>query len=155
LRKIILFSMMAMILAACSTTQEEITASISTPTLPVMINKWGISMTHSGGIMGLLRHIEVNSTGDFTISDEITNQIKMGNLSQDDLSILGNLVKTIGPIEIDPLKSAACADCFEYKLEIQRDGRQFSVELNDVSLPDSGYEPLVTELRKIMEDVLR
>jgi len=105
--------------------------------------------------MGLLRHVEINSSGEFTVSDERTKQTKTGILSQNDLETLGDLVETVKPVSIDPLKNMVCADCFVYSLEIRRDGKSLSAELDDISLPDSGYELLVTELRKIMDDVLR
>ena len=105
--------------------------------------------------MGLLRHVEVNSSGEFTIRDERTKQTKTGILSQNDLETLGNLVLTIKPVNIDSLKNMVCADCFVYTLEIRRDGKSLSAELDDISLPDSGYESLVNELRKIMDEVLR
>jgi hypothetical protein len=49
----------------------------------------------------------------------------------------------------------ACADCFIYDLEIQENGKNFAVQLNDISLPNSGLESLVTYLRGLIETALK
>jgi len=48
-----------------------------------------------------------------------------------------------------------CADCFVYDLEIQVNGEKLSVQLNDISLPNSGLEPLVTYLRGLIDTALK
>lgn len=141
-------------LTACASSQTG--TPIASPTVPFTesVSEWNVSMTHSGGIMGLLRHITVNSSGEFTITDERVKQTKTGSLSPDDLGVLENIIIHIQAVNADVPKGIVCADCFVYSVEIQRGGKPVIVELNDMSLPNSGYEQLVTELRRIMENTL-
>ena len=155
MRRFIPFIILLLFISACGAGQGTTPAVTATIPTNDSAMDWNVKMTHSGGIMGLLRHIEVNSSGQFTVLDEISKQTKEGTLSQAELKTLADLVLTLKPLEIVSQKDFACADCFVYNIEIQQDGKPISVELNDISLSDSGYELLVTELRKIIEQELK
>ena len=122
--------------------------------LPALDGEWTISMNHSGGIMGLIRSIEISSDGKFTVMDERTKKTVTGKFSSDELSKLLKQVsssKYISPSKPEPV----CADCFVYDLEIQGNGKKFNVQLNDISLPNSGLEPLVDYLRSQIDVALK
>lgn len=113
-------------------------------------------MAHSGGIMGLSRSIEISSDGKFTVGDKRTNKTMSGELSAVELSKLKELVSSSQYVSPNKPNGMVCADCFIYDLEIQTSGnKKFAVQLNDISLPDSGLEPLVTYLRELIDKALK
>jgi hypothetical protein len=114
---------------------------------------WTIKMTQSGGIMGLSRSIEVSSDGKYTVVDERANKTVTGELTADELSELNELVLTSNYAATT--KPNGCADCFVYDLEAQVNGEKLSVQLNDISLPNSGLEPLASYLQGFMDTALK
>ena len=126
-----------------------------TSTLPVSNGKWTIEMAHTGGIMGLSRSIEISSDGKFTVTDKRANKTMNGELSAVELSKTNELLSSSQYISPSKPNGMICADCFIYDLNIQTDGGKFVVQLNDISLPDSGLEPLVTHLRGLMDRTLK
>jgi hypothetical protein len=138
-----------------ATPTPQPTATPSREKLPDIGNTWKIKMTQSGGIMGLLRTIEISSDGNFTVLDERTKKNVSGTLSPKDITNLKEQISTSGFISDNNPKNAACADCFVYDLEIQGDKGKFSTQLNDISLPNSGLESLVTFLRDSIDAALK
>jgi hypothetical protein len=122
--------------------------------MPALDGEWTIRMKHSGGIMGLSRSIEISSDGIFTVVDERAKRTITGDLSLDELSKIKELVSTSEYISKSK-PEAICADCFIYDLEIQGGGRKFTIQLNDISLPDSGLESLVDNLRSLIDTALK
>jgi hypothetical protein len=127
----------------------------TTSSLPALDNEWTIKVGHSGGIMGLSRTVEISSDGKFTVADKRTNKTVSGELSAVELSKLNELVASSQYVSPSKPNGMVCADCFIYDLEIQADGKKFAVQLNDISLPDSGLEPLVTYLRELIDKALK
>jgi hypothetical protein len=117
--------------------------------LPTLENEWTIKMTHSGGIMGLSRSIEVSSSGIYIITDDRPEARKEGILSAREVADLKELVAFT---QYSPVpKETGCADCFVYDIAISGTGRPFKARVDDVTLEDSGLGPLVLQLRTIME----
>jgi hypothetical protein len=123
--------------------------------LPESGGEWTIHMTHSGGIMGLSRLIEISSDGKFTVMDERAEKKITGELSVDELSKINEQVMSFKYIRANKPDGGGCADCFIYDLEIQRNGEEYAVQLNDISLPNSGLAPLVSYLRNLSETALK
>jgi hypothetical protein len=142
---ITLFS--ALFLSACG-------APVSTPepvkgSLPTLAGSWTITMTHSGGIMGLSRSVQVESTGIYTVKDDRTDESFTGQLSEEELADLVNVVKSSNyAIEKTP---HGCADCFIYDIQITSDDGRFSAQVDDISIEESGLSDLVMALRGIIE----
>jgi hypothetical protein len=131
------------------------TRTIPTPTLPAPGSEWMVTMNQSGGIMGLMRSIEISSDGKFTVVDKRADKTISGKLSAEELSKINKLAisaKYISPIKPEGM---GCADCFIYDLEIRLNGKKLVVQLNDISLPNSGLESLVTSLRGLIESALK
>jgi hypothetical protein len=117
--------------------------------LPALAGSWTINMTHSGGIMGLSRAVEVDSTGIYTVKDDRTGQTFTGQLSEEELVDLINVVKSTS---YAPKKTPhGCADCFIYDLQIISDSGRFSAQVDDISIEESGLSDLVMALRGIIE----
>lgn len=121
--------------------------------LPPLTNEWTITMNHSGGIMGLSRSIEINSTGNYIVIEHRTNETFTGQLAQNDLD---NLIQIVDSTTFSQnTKPYGCADCFVYDIQIMGTDGKFSAQVDDVTIGESGLEPLVTALRKIIEQELK
>lgn len=141
----------AFFLSACGGV-ASLPASTSEPAkgnLPALAGSWTISMTHSGGIMGLSRSVEVDSTGIYTVKDNRADQTFTGQLSEEELEDLVNEVKLASYAE--EKKPHGCADCFIYDLQIRSDSGKFSAQVDDISIGESGLSDLVMYLRGIIE----
>ena len=153
--------LITLLIAGCvpSTTPEPLKTPVPTTPVgsdsPVLNGEWIIKMTHSGGIMGLSRSISVSSDGKFTVLDEQTDETINGELSVDEVSKINELVLSTEYIPASKPDGMACADCFIYDLDIQENGEKSIIQLNDISLPNSGLEPLVIYLRDFIDTALK
>jgi len=148
----------ALIITGCSaviTEPPKSTPESPTFNLPMLDDNWKIELAHSGGIMGLSRSIEISSDGTYTVTDKRANKTISRDLSADEISKINELVESSDYIFEDKPDGMACADCFIYDLEIQGGGEKFTVQLNDINLPNSGLEPLVVYLRGLIEKELK
>src|SRR5258706_5518507 len=142
--RIMLFS--ALILCACGIVPTA--APVKTQP-PILENDWTIKMTRSGGIMGLSHSIEISSDGSYTVIDERVGQTKQGKLSEDELSVL---IQLVASTQYSPNNQpSGCADCFIYHIEISGADQAFTAQADDVTLGNSGLGPLVMELRAIID----
>ncbi len=150
-RIILLFVLLSsLLISGCG--QAPVPAS--TLSSPAPASEWTTRMTHSGGIMGLSRSIEISSDGKFTVVDNRTNKTVTRELSTDKLSTLNELMTAVEYNPAGKPDGTGCADCFVYDLEVRRDGERFAVQLNDISLPNSGFESLVNFLREMIDTAL-
>jgi hypothetical protein len=102
--------------------------------------------------MGLSRSIEISADGAYKIADDRTRKTINGTLAADDLSELKKL--DTSPRSFERTETAICADCFLYDIVIQGGGKNIEMKLNDITLPESGLEPLVTYLRNLIDQAL-
>lgn len=152
------FWMIVFLASGCSSTSKTPAATpapASTPTMPGVGEEWIIKMTHSGGIMGLMRSVEIASNGNFTVTDKRIDKTVTGKLTDEELTQLGELISAAGNFSTGGPGLGVCADCFIYDLEIQSSGKKFAVQLDDLSLPESGLETLVGFLRGIADSALK
>jgi hypothetical protein len=166
-RTVFLYALLIILLVAGCGPSSTLEPLISTPespmstpelpksNLPVLDGNWKIKMTHSGGIMGLSRSIEISSDGKYTVIDERANKSVTRELERDELSKLINIVACSEYISMTLPQPSGCADCFVYDLAIHGDGKKFSVQVDDISLPDSGMENLVMYVRDLMDAALK
>ena len=104
-------------------------------TMPNLQGDWRIKLTHSGGIMGLLRTMEISSDGSYTVTDERSNQ---------------TATKTLGPEELQELTRLISSAQY-----IAPSKPNLTVQLNDISLPDSGMAPVIAHLRGLIDKALK
>lgn len=143
----------ALLTTGCASSSQQTPAA--TPTLFSITNEWTIRMTHSGGIMGLMRSVEVSSNGNYTVVDEQTNNRATGQIAEDDLAKLGKVISSANFNTPEMPDGSVCADCFIYDIEIHSSGNIFRVQLNDINLPASGMEDLVKSLRELIDSALK
>jgi hypothetical protein len=146
----------ALLVAGCvsSPTNTPINIPAATPTLPVTTDEWTVKMTHSGGIMGLMRSIEVSFDGSYTVTDEHAGKAVSGKLTEEELAKLTELI-TDAEFIASEKPGGVCSDCFIYDIKIQSSGKNLSTQLNDISLSESGMEDLVISLRELIDSALK
>jgi hypothetical protein len=156
-RTFFIFTLLVITLLIAGCNPPSTPEPLKTPTIevPTPGNEWTITMNHSGGIMGLMRSIEVSSDGKFTVMDNRAEKTISGELSADELSKINEQVMSFKYIPVNKPEGVGCADCFMYDLEILANGKRTAIRLNDISLSNSGLEPLITQLRGLMETALK
>lgn len=150
-RIILLLTFFWMTGCASQPTAETATA---TPALPAPAADWSVTLTQSGGIMGLMRSIAINSDGEFTATDERSDKTVTGQLTNAEFTEIRTLITGMQYIE-PPRPNAVCADCFVYAYQIQRGDERISIQLDDITLPGSGLESLTGSLVKLLDAKLR
>lgn len=111
-------------------------------------------MTLSGGIMGLMRTIEVNDSGQATVSDQRASKTVGLQLTPDQMASLQTLVAQASYTA--PNMPVGCVDCFVYKVEISRgNGKPLVAQMDDTSIDASGMGPLAKYLAGLMDTALK
>lgn len=158
--RLLMLTVLLILLAACAPAtpvSSKPTQAAPQPTQPdaTPTGEWTIRMIHSGGIMGLMRVIEVSSDGTFTVVDERASKTVTDKLPATSLAALQGLV-TSARFESQPAAPSLCADCFNYDIEISTEGsaRPLKVHLDDTTLSKSGMAELVGFLRGLMDEAL-
>src|SRR5512143_1138369 len=146
--------LLALLAAACAPlTPAPTQIPLATPEVALQGN-WMIGLTQSGGIMGMMREMEISSDGQFKITDDRTGKTVSGQLTADQLTQLKNLVS--GSAYRRSSVSTSCADCFNYTVEIDSStGQRIVAQADDVSLQASGMSSLIEFLRTLMQDALK
>ena len=146
--KKILIPMFLTILLISSCSSPEITY-----TPPVLEEGWSVRMIQTGGIAGVNRAIEVLSDGSYTVYQQPGGEAIQGQLIEAELSQLTDLIANL---EITSVRTETmCADCFEYDIEINTGGKKMNVQLDDITLPNSGAEELVMFLQMLINSRLK
>jgi len=120
---------------------------------PSFTGMWTVDMQLSGGIAGLSRSIQIASDGAVIAKDDRNGKMTTRQLTSDELAQFKALVNSasLKPVSGGP---DACADCFIYSVKITSDSGNFSAQLNDVNLPDSGMSPVVKYLMDLLSQML-
>ncbi len=143
----------ALLVAGCASSPTNTPAA--TPTQPAIADEWTVTMTHSGGIMGLMRTVEATSDGSYTVTDERSKSKVIRELNEADLATLRELISNVELRSPEDSRPSVCADCFIYDIEIQSSEKNLTVQLSDITLPDSGMENLVSFLRRLIDLALK
>jgi hypothetical protein len=140
------------LLSACTPKTQ---VPIATPT-PAPAQWKTIQMIHSGGIMGLMRTVDISNNGDVLVKDDRTKSETTRHLSIDELSRLTGLINSLEVSASPSLPSGVCADCFIYEISVDfGTGKPFHASADDVNLSESGLGELVAFLREIMDAALK
>jgi hypothetical protein len=149
----------SIILSACGRSTPEQLPLPSPKPLPTqqqasgLTGIWAVDMQLSGGIAGLSRSIEINSSGAVVAKDDRTGKTAKRQLTSDELAQFKALVNSasLKPASGTP---TGCADCFIYSIKITSSSGDFSAQFDDVDLPDSGMSPVVKYLMGLVNSML-
>lgn len=152
--RFILIGMIAsLLLAACGALGPS-TAETPQPTPTAPLKTWSLHMVHSGGIMGLMRLVDITSNGQMTVTDQRTEKTVTLKLSKDELTKLRTLVAQASYAA--PKIPMSCADCFVFEVTLERDsGGPLTATVDEINLADSGLAALINYLRGLMDKALQ
>ena len=156
--KIISFLLVSIILSACAAvpastpTQESVSTPVISPSTAACSppSNWTIQYTRSGGFAGFNESLTLDSGGSLTVQSERPPVDKQMEITEVQVSAITDLLVEACPFET-PLERGVCADCFIYDLEIQMDGRTYSVQASDITLTEE-LRPLVEVLNQFLQD---
>ena len=152
MQRMMLFLLLAVLLSACG-------ARITTPggdilSAPPVSADWTIQFSYSGGIAGMNRKLEINSSGQGTVTDERTGKTAKIQLTTGQLSQLRKFATE--SVYQPATKPSACADCFVYTIQIESgSGKPFAAQVDDVNLESSGLASLVEFMRSVTDNALK
>lgn len=156
--RLLTLTVLLILLAACapaSPVSPKPTQAAPEATQPAapLEGQWTIRMIQSGGIMGLMRVIEISSDGNYTVVDERTSKTVTDKLPASSLTELQGLLAT-ARLSSPVTGPSVCADCFNYDIEISSEGaaRPMKFHLDDTTLSNSGMAELVEYLRGLMDE---
>lgn len=144
--KITLLLFFSIILSACSgmsasnSTPEPPGTPLSTPTGPSKADcsppsNWTIEYHRTGGIAGFDQSLTLQSDGSLTIKNKQPPMEKQTTIPEDHLKPIADLLVQACPFEVNKT-GGNCADCFIYELEIQMDGKSYTVQAQDTNLSE-------------------
>lgn len=110
--------------------------------------EWSIDFERSGGFAGVQQSLTITSVGQLVVYEN-REQIYQAQISSREMEQITTHLKAAYPFETDQVTRQLpdnCPDCFQYSLEIKLDGQRYAIGLNDDSLPDSEFSPLVDKL---------
>ena len=116
-------------------------------------DNWDVKLTQSGGIAGVLLTIDVSSDGQLKVEDQRSQRSASKILPSQTTTELKGLILNTG-LSTSRVLQSACADCFIYDLEIQSDGNDVNIHVDDATINDSSAQGLITTLLKIRDEAL-
>lgn len=142
----------SLLLAACGTPATQAPDKSERTKEPF---SWSsIKMTQSGGLAGVSRIITFSRDGRGSAVDERAAKNVEVTLTAEQVAQIDTLVQDVAKLPRVPLEST-CADCFVYTLEVSFSDKTKTVQLSEVQLAASGFEPLVTLLRTLLDVALQ
>jgi hypothetical protein len=122
--------------------------------LPSASDKWNVKLTQTGGIAGVFLTVKVSSDGQLIAENQRSQQNVTKTLSSQTIAELRGLIFN-SVLSTSHVQQTGCADCFIYDLEIQSEGNNVKIQVDDVSINNSGAQELITTLLRIRDDALR
>lgn len=113
-------------------------------------SEWTVQYNRSGGFAGFNESLTLDSDGNLTIKSERPPVGKQMTISVAQVEAITDLLVQACPFETD-VEKGNCADCYFYELNIQMDGRTYSVQASDISLTEE-ISPLINELSQLLQE---
>jgi hypothetical protein len=139
---------MAALIVACavSPTRSHGTGQI------VPGQSWNLLLHISGGLAGFNRELRVSSTGDVTAIDRRRQVTAARRLSASELTQLDSLVAKLSANQ--STTNARCRDCLRYHVEIRTSVSTITADLDDTTIVETVFEPLVKAATTLLTEVL-
>lgn len=112
-------------------------------------SSWEAELLITGGFAGVQRGIKISSTGEVIIHGGNNNLQGQVQLSREDIEKFSRLINEIKEVRVQA-NPPACADCFQYELNVSINGKHFQATVNDLNLQDSGVAPLINEMENLL-----
>jgi hypothetical protein len=121
--------------------------------LPSPSGNWTVKLNQSGGFAGVLLTVDISSNGQLNAEDQRSLRIVTQTLPAQTITKLNQLVSGIS-MSPRSIPQSGCADCFIYDLEIQSEAGNLHLNIDDVTMKDSGVADLIAFVIKLRDDAL-
>ena len=157
--KAILILLVTIMLSACAApplpTSTPTPEPLGTPTKPSSAacgppSTWTIQYNRSGGFAGFDETLTLDSTGSLTVQSKRPAIDDQKTISVEQVQAITGLLAQACPFEPGPT-NGVCADCFFYKLDVEMDGRAYTVQASDVTLTKK-LQPLINALSQLLQE---
>jgi len=128
----------------------EATSVVPTPSTTALTSLPDLTFELTGGFRGLAWRLTIGSAGQATFEDYPTQRQAEQWLSPQEMADLEGLLESSAFFSQDESQSRPCADCFNYRITVQREDRSHSVEANDLGI-DPRLAGLVDWLAAFLE----
>jgi len=154
-KSLIALVLTGLLLAACgsSATQTPVKPARPSKTKGAPAAWTSIKMNQSGGVAGVSHTIQFGQDGNGSAIDDQTNKTVPLTLTGEQLAQLNSFINAVAKFPKVALDTS-CADCFVYSLDVSFSTKIRSLKLSDTQLTASGFEPLVTFLRTLLDAAL-
>ena len=116
------------------------------------LGSWHVRFTLSGGLGGLRKTVELSSMGRLILEDHKRKERVTVDVAGEEMAKIAGLLAVT--VQLQPVgQNPACADCYNYLLDIHMDHRDFSFQANDLNLEKSGLVDLVKALLDLQQRV--
>jgi hypothetical protein len=114
--------------------------------------EWRIEFRVTGGLIGMDRSLELESSGALKATDRRRKAQVSGRLTQSELDQISSLVTALktGSVAVD----SNCRDCLQYDLTAHVNGRSLVHRLNDVTLSGAAPGPEQQQLIQVLMDLV-
>lgn len=157
--KFLLILLVGIILAACAvsppppntpTPQPLATPTGSSSAACSPPSTWTIQYNRSGGFAGFDETLILDNDGSLSVQSERPFIDEQKTISADQVQAITGLLVQACPFEAGPT-NGVCADCFFYNLNVQMDGRVYTVQASDVTLTKK-LQPLINTLSQLLQE---
>ena len=145
-------SMVMVMVSACHSQESQgPTVQVATPVAASSSSApaaqaWSVRLVITGGFAGEHREIAIDSAaGKAVLTNHKTGQRNEQALVGADHDQIAQLVRTL-PKQLASQSTSNCNDCFNFDLDVSRDGVAQRVRLESFMLSDSVYGPLIEKL---------
>lgn len=107
-------------------------------------SSWMIEYHRSGGIAGFNQSLTLQSDGSLTVQSEHPAVNKQIMIPKDHVEPIINLLVQACPFATGRTEGV-CADCYNYELTIEMNGRTYDVQASDTTMSEE-LRPLITTL---------
>ena len=130
--------LLGLVISACASTQSAQPTQSQGCQPPI---EWKIEFTLSGGLAGQSHSLSISSDGSIVVQDLRKEEKHESTISQDEIKKIAAMLTQACPFESKRTNSR-CADCFVYMLNVSMNGKQYSLDANDLNIPESSA-PLI------------
>jgi hypothetical protein len=154
--KIISLLLISILLSACGAAPESTPApeQLGTPTQLADAScsppsSWTIEYHRTGGIAGFDQMLTLHSDGSLIVQSEQPAVDKQIMIPEDHVEPIRNLLVQACPFETGRA-DGVCADCYNYELNVEMDGRTYTVQATDTTLTED-LHPLISTLDEFLQ----
>jgi hypothetical protein len=133
---------------APSPTEAPLATRVLGMVFPPLTGNWHVSLTRSGGLMGVTTILDIASDGKMILTGASGKSTDKGSLSAGEIATLADLLAATNYVPAS--QTNTCADCISLLVVVSNSDGKLEAQVSEPDLPASGLQPLVEFLSKYM-----